>query len=230
VSLHNADHIIIEQHIGMPFIIIMQQQPGILMQFIMQSQQDWIIISQFLSLLVQVMTQPMSVISILHMPIMPMLQVQHIMPFIMQHMDGMPPCIIMQRFFIISAAVLSSQVIEHFMPPGHFSIIMVQRGIMPIIEPMPMPLMPGIIPPPIMPGIMFIEGIMFMPIMFGIIMPIPGIIMFGIIIWGIIMPPVIEAPIPIPRSVIIVLMVKSFSGNRRANEGGPRWGRPFLFH
>lgn len=32
-------YIIIEQQIGMPFIIIMQQQPFIFMQFIMQSQQ-----------------------------------------------------------------------------------------------------------------------------------------------------------------------------------------------
>jgi hypothetical protein len=79
--------------------------------------------------LVQVMVQPISIISILHMPIMPMLQVQTHIPFIMQHMETMPPCIMVQRLFIISAAVLSSHIIVHFIPPAIFSIFMVQRGI-----------------------------------------------------------------------------------------------------
>jgi hypothetical protein len=74
------------------------------------------------------MTQPISVISIWHMPIMPMLQQQHIIPFIIIQTLIMPPCVIMQRFFIISAEVLSSQVQVIFIPPGHFSILMVQRG------------------------------------------------------------------------------------------------------
>ncbi|HEY2585224.1 MAG TPA: hypothetical protein VGI81_05620 [Tepidisphaeraceae bacterium] len=36
------------------------------------------------------MRQPMSVISILHMPIMPMLQAQHIMPFMIRAIEHMP--------------------------------------------------------------------------------------------------------------------------------------------
>lgn len=39
---------------------------------------------------VRVMRQPMSVISILHMPIMPMLQAQHIMPFMIRAIEHMP--------------------------------------------------------------------------------------------------------------------------------------------
>ena len=140
----------------MPFII-MQQQPGAVMHLLMQSQQAWIIISQFLSPLVQVMEQPMSIISILHMPIMPMLQVQQGMPFIMQHMETMPPCIIMQRFFIISAAVLSSHIMVHFIPPVIFSIFMVQRGIMvPLFIP-DMEEAPGIM---LDMGMLIMEGIM----------------------------------------------------------------------
>jgi hypothetical protein len=149
----------------MPFIIMQQVQPGIIMA-LMQSQQAWIIFMQFASPLVQVIMQPMSIISILHMPIIPMLHMQTGMPFIMQHMETMPPCIIMQRFFIISAAVLSAQVIVHFMPPVHFSIFIMQRGIiMPFIAPF-IPEAPGIMPftgMPIIPGIIPIPGIPIIP-------------------------------------------------------------------
>jgi hypothetical protein len=138
-----------QQHIGVPFIIMQQVQPGIIIAHI-QSQQAWIIFMQLASPLVQVIAHPISIISTLHVPIMPMLQ-QHIgMPFIIMQQLIMPPCIIMHRFFIISAAVLSSQVQVTFMPPGHFSIFIVQRGIiMPMVFAIPgiMPLiMPGIIP------------------------------------------------------------------------------------
>ena len=121
---------------------------------------------QLVSPLVQVMTQPISVISILHIPIIPMLQQQHIIPFIIMQQLIIPPCIIMHRFFIISADVLSSHMQVIFIPPLMRSILMVQRGaiimlfiimgdiIAPIIEDMP-PIMgmfiiefiaPGIIP------------------------------------------------------------------------------------
>lgn len=65
-------YIIIEQQTGIPFIIMQHVQPGMLTQLIMQSQQAWIILAQSASPLVQVMRQPISVISILHVPIMPM--------------------------------------------------------------------------------------------------------------------------------------------------------------
>lgn len=129
------------QPIGMPLIIMQQVMPGIIMAF-MQSQQAWIIFSQFLSPDVQVIMQPMSIISILHIPIIPMLQQQHIMPFIIMQQLIIPPCAIMQRFFIISAAVLSSQVQVILMPPLMRSIFMVQRGAIIMFG-----IMPGIIPP-----------------------------------------------------------------------------------
>ncbi len=62
-----------EQQTGMPFIIMQQQQPGADMQAIMQSQQAWIIRQQAASPLVQVIVQPMSIISTRHMPMVPML-------------------------------------------------------------------------------------------------------------------------------------------------------------
>ena len=60
------------QHIGMPFIIMQQVMPGIIMP-VMQSQHDWIIFSQCLSPLVHVIVHPMSIISTLHTPIIPTL-------------------------------------------------------------------------------------------------------------------------------------------------------------
>jgi hypothetical protein len=42
----------------------------------------------------------------------------------------MPPAIMVQRFCIMVQAALSSQTQVIFMPPVHFSIFMVQRGIM----------------------------------------------------------------------------------------------------
>ncbi|MBV8780482.1 MAG: hypothetical protein JO353_03715 [Phycisphaerae bacterium] len=82
-----------QQHTGMPFIIMYIVQPGIIM-FIMQSQQAWIILQAILSPLVQVMVQPMFIISILQVP-MDIMHWQHIMPFIMQHIPIMPLAFIM---------------------------------------------------------------------------------------------------------------------------------------
>jgi hypothetical protein len=82
-----------QQQTGMPFMHIIIVQPGIIIE-VMQSQQAWIILQAIGSMLVQVMTQPISVISTLHMP-MAMLQQQHIMPFIMQQQPIMALGIIM---------------------------------------------------------------------------------------------------------------------------------------
>ena len=69
----------LQQQAIMPFIIMQHMQP-LLMQVLMQSQQAWTIFMQLGSPLVQVMRQPMSVISILHMPIVPMLCIQQVIP------------------------------------------------------------------------------------------------------------------------------------------------------
>jgi hypothetical protein len=172
---------IIEQHIGMPFIIIMQQQPGMLMQVIMQSQQAWIILTQLASPLLHIIFMPMSIISKVQAP-MVILQQHIIMPLHMQHMEHMPPAIMLQRFCIIMALVLSSQTHMHIMPSAVFCIFMVQRGII-------MPIWP------------IIDGIMLgMPLIEGLIMDI-GFIM-GIML-GMLDPLMLMLPIAIPRSVLV---------------------------
>ena len=110
-----------------------QVQPAFIIA-VMQSQQAWIISQQALSPLVQVIVQPSSVISHLHMP-MTRLQQQAIMPFIIMQQEHMPPASIVQRFWSIPADIVSSQVQVIFMPPAHFSIVILQRGI--IIIPWP---------------------------------------------------------------------------------------------
>jgi hypothetical protein len=137
----------------MPFIIMQQVQPSFIM-VMQQSQQAWIMSVQALSPLVQVMQQPFSIISHLHMPII-RLQQQTIIPFIIMQQVHMPPAIMVQRFCIMVHDTLSSHVQVIFMPPSHFSILMVQRGI--IMVPMPagiMPVMPVIPLVPIMPPCM----------------------------------------------------------------------------
>jgi hypothetical protein len=198
---------LIEQQIGMPFIIMQQQQPGGDMQAIMQSQQAWIIRQHISSPLVQVMVQPMSIMSILHMPMVPMLQQQQHMPLHMQAMEHMALGIIMHRFFIISAAVLSSHIIVHRMPPATFSIFMVQRGT--IVPAMPM--LPAIMP----------------PVIPGIIMPDMPLIMGMLIMLGIMVPIVV----PIMRSDIIVFPVficllgfpRPLAVGRGVSTSGRRW-------
>ena len=115
-----------QQHTGVLFIITQQVQWQA-MQQLTQSQQHWIILQQSASPLVQVMQQPLGIISHLHTP-MVKLQQQTIMPFIMQQQETMPPASMEQRFCSMLHAVGSSQVQVIFMPPGHFSIFMVQRG------------------------------------------------------------------------------------------------------
>jgi hypothetical protein len=144
----------------MAFIIMQQVMPGIIIA-LMQSQQAWIIFSQFLSPDMQVIMQPMSVISILHMPIIPMLQQQQHMPFIIMQHETIPPAIMLHRFCTIMAAVLSLQVQVIFMPPAHFSIFIMQRGI----------IMPGMFMPDMLEDSGIIIGII--PIMGMPIIPPP---------------------------------------------------------
>lgn len=174
--------------IGMPFIITQHVIPGIIIP-IMQSQHDWIIFSQCLSPLVHVIVHPMSIISTLHIPIIPTLHVHITMPFIIMQHEHIPFCIIPIRFIIIAAEVLSSHVHVIRIPPGHFSIAMVQRGaiIMPGIDPI---IPPGIIMDDIPP-----------------IIPMPPIGMFIILL-----PIGIDIPLIIPRSVIIPVLMASLLG------------------
>ena len=118
----------VPQQTGVPFMQQQHTQPADIIVH-MQSQQAWIMLLHSASPDVQVTVQPSLVISHLHMP-MVKLQQQTIMPFIMQQSEHMPPWSIMQRFCIMLHAIGSSQVQTIFMPPVHFSILMVQRGTM----------------------------------------------------------------------------------------------------
>jgi hypothetical protein len=143
------------QQTGIPFIMTQQVQPAFIM-VLQQSQHAWIMSQQSLSPLVQVMETPFSVISHLHIPIT-RLQQQAIIPFIIMQQLHMPPAIIVQRLWSMAVDVGSSQVQVIFMPPSHFSIFIVQRGIVimfmpagiadgaPII-PAPMPAVGAVIP------------------------------------------------------------------------------------
>jgi hypothetical protein len=118
----------VPQQTGVLFMQQQQTQPAAIM-VAMQSQQAWIILQHCSSPDVQVMTHPSLLMSHLHMP-MVRLQQQTIMPFIMQHSEHMPPWSIMQRFCIMLHAIGSSQEQVIFIPPVHFSMVMVQRGTM----------------------------------------------------------------------------------------------------
>jgi hypothetical protein len=123
-----------------------QVQPSFIMA-LTQSQQAWIMSQQPLSPLMQVMQTPSLVISHLHMP-MVRLHMQTMVPFIMQQTLHFEPAIIEHRFCSMLQAILSSHTQVIFMPPVHFSILMVQRGII-------MPVMAGALVgiAPVMPGI-----------------------------------------------------------------------------
>lgn len=110
----------------MPFMQTQQTQPDFIMA-VMQSQQAWIILQHSGSPLVQVIMTPSAVGSHLHMAIA-MLQQHIIMPFIIMQHEHMPPAIMVQRFCIIDADVASSHLQIIFIPPSHFSIVIVQRG------------------------------------------------------------------------------------------------------
>jgi hypothetical protein len=115
------------QQTGMLFMHMQHTQPALHMA-VMQSQQAWIMALHWASPLVQVMQQtPSSVISHLHMPIT-MLQQQTIMPFIIRQQLHIPPAIMEQRFWSMVADILSSHLHVIFMPPAHFSMVILQRG------------------------------------------------------------------------------------------------------
>jgi hypothetical protein len=69
------------------------------------------------------------------------LQQQTIMPFIMQQQLQRPPAIMVQRFCSMPAETLSSQAQTIFIPPVHFSKVIVHRGT--IIMFMPADVPPG---------------------------------------------------------------------------------------
>jgi len=129
------------QQTGVLLIIRQQVQPQS-MQQLRQSQQAWIISQQLWSPLVQVMQQPVSVISNRHMPIVK-LTVQQVMPFIMQQQLHMPPASIVHRFCTMLQAILSSHTQVILKPPVHFSTLKVQRGtiiqFVPVVIPVGVP-------------------------------------------------------------------------------------------
>jgi hypothetical protein len=135
------------------FIIRQQVQPAF-RQAVMQSQQPWIMSQHALSPLVQVITHPSLVISTLHIPIV-RLQQHTIIPFIMQHMPHIPPAIIVQRFCIMARAAGSVHTHVTFIPSLHFSILNVQRGTMTMF---------GAIGPVIIPGIVAVVMPIPMPV------------------------------------------------------------------
>ena len=148
----------------MPFIIMQQVQPAFIMA-VQQSQQDWIMAQQAASPLVQVMQTPLSTISHLHMA-MVMLQQQAIIPFIMQQQEHIPPAIMVQRFWIMVADTASSLVQVIFMPPVHFSILMVQRGTIIMFGPLGMVEGEPMVPAPVEPmPIMLVRSIIIVPFM-----------------------------------------------------------------
>jgi len=117
----------VPQQQGVLFMLMQQVHPAIIMA-IMASQQHWIILQQSASPLVQEIIMPLGIISHLHMP-MVRLQVIIIMPFIIMQQLTMPPASILAMFCIMLAAIGSSHMHIIFMPPSHFSIFIVQRGI-----------------------------------------------------------------------------------------------------
>jgi hypothetical protein len=110
----------------MLFMQTQQTQPALVMP-IMQSQHAWIMAQQDGSPLVQVMQTPSVVGSHLHIA-MAMLQQHIIMPFMIMQQLHMPPAIIEQRFWSIVADMASSHLHVIFMPPVHFSIVILHRG------------------------------------------------------------------------------------------------------
>jgi hypothetical protein len=117
---------IVPQQTGVPPIIRQHVQPAF-RQAAMQSQQPWIMAMQPASPLVQVTTQPSLVISHLHMPII-RLQLQTIIPFIMQQHEHMPPASMVHRFCIMARATASSHEQVIFIPPDIFSTDILHRG------------------------------------------------------------------------------------------------------
>jgi hypothetical protein len=145
-----------------------QVQPAFIMA-LQQSQDDWIMAQQEASPLVQVTQTPLASISHLHMAIV-MLQQQAIIPFIMQQQEHIPPAIMVQRFWIMVADTASSLVQVIFIPPVHFSILIVHRGTIIMFGPAGMvegdPITPVPAVPMLMP-IMLARSIIIAVLIFG---------------------------------------------------------------
>src|SRR5262245_25674060 len=75
------------------------------------------------------MQTPLLVISQRHIPIV-RLQQQTTIPFIMQQQLHIEPARLEQRPWSVAHAISSSQAQLIFIPPAHFSILMVHRGTM----------------------------------------------------------------------------------------------------
>jgi len=127
-----------------------QLQPAFIM-VAQHSQHAWIMAQHSLSPLVQVTQTPLSVASHLQIPIK-RLQQQAIIPFIIMQQEHIPPAVIVQRFCSMPAETLSSQTHVIFIPPAHFSKVILQRGT--IIMFMPAPVEPGEPSIPGEPGIL----------------------------------------------------------------------------
>jgi hypothetical protein len=110
----------------MLFMHTQQTQPAFVM-LAMQSQQAWIIAQHDGSPLVHVMQTPSFVGSDLHMPIAK-LQQHIIIPFMIMQQLHIPPAIMEQRFCSIVADIASSHLQVIFMPPVHFSMVILHRG------------------------------------------------------------------------------------------------------
>jgi hypothetical protein len=151
------------QQTGLLLMHRQQQQPALSI-VVMHSQDAWIMSQHALSPEVQVMQTPVGIISHLHIPRV-RLQVQTAMPFIIMQQLTIPPAIMLQRFCIMVQAALSSQVQVSFIPSLHFSIFMVQRGIMSHCAPVGMVI--GMVAIPV-------------PAIAGMFIPVRSIIMFDI--------------------------------------------------
>ncbi len=110
----------------MLFIKTQQVQPALIIA-VMQTQHAWIMAEQVGSPVVHVMQTPASVASHLQRP-MVRLHEQTVIPFMMAQQLQSPPAIMVQRFWSIAAETLSSQAQTIFIPPLHFSKVIVQRG------------------------------------------------------------------------------------------------------
>jgi hypothetical protein len=87
------------------------------------------------------------------------------MPFIIMQQEHIPPAIMLHRFCIIMAEVLSWHVQVIFIPPGHFSIFIMHWGTIPDMLGEE-PIMGAVI------GIPIIMGIPIMPVPI-VVAPIP---------------------------------------------------------
>jgi hypothetical protein len=103
-----------------------QEQPHFII-IVMQSQHSWMILQHWGSPLVQAKHTPFFIISVLHMPIV-MLKQAIIIPLFIRQQLIIEPAIMSQRFCNMPVARASSLWHIIFMPPSHFSTLIVQRG------------------------------------------------------------------------------------------------------